>query len=307
MWIGALTSSLPQAMYYSTEGQVGSDLSLFYQMEFQADAASPRWTDGWLWMTQRETGQQGRMVVVIDVRIIVTEAKSGRKMKRLKNKQVIQLGFAILPIIGTPGNYVLSGNYRLPLYAMGPKPEPIEFDATDQLRQRAWGPSPQVLERIEVLDSKRHVADAMQGLVDEGVVHLVPGTSDGKFLTSVVCRVVDRNRYGEFVRPFIVEAGPSAVDVSCMPAGHEKMYREKPAKVALQKKLKDTVGSFSAHNGLMLDFFKNSMALPASISERPKSPRAEIMVQQESPTVSAQRSPAASPVRGAGGGRGAGR
>ena len=70
MWIGALTSSLPQAMYYSTEGQVGSDLSLFYQMEFQADAASPRWTDGWLWMTQRETGQQGRMVVVIDVRII---------------------------------------------------------------------------------------------------------------------------------------------------------------------------------------------------------------------------------------------
>jgi len=49
-----------------------------------------------------------------------------------------------------------------------------------------------------------------------------------------------------------------------------------PAKLPLQKKLKDSVGSFSAHNGLMLEFFKTTLKLPPAITERPGSPRNEI-------------------------------
>ena len=82
-----------------------------------------------------------------------------------------------------------------------------------------------------------------------------------------------RFRYGEYSRPFIVEAGPAKVDTSCLPAGIEAKYNLTPAKLPLQKKLKDSVGSFSAHNSLMLEFFKSTIKLPSSITERPKSPR----------------------------------
>jgi hypothetical protein len=99
--------------------------------------------------------------------------------------QVVQLGFAILPVIGPAGNYVLSGNYRLPLYAMGAKPKPIELDQADQLKERSFGPSPKVLERLQVLDSRKHIQDALDQCVQEHEIHLVPGTS-------VVCRLVDR-------------------------------------------------------------------------------------------------------------------
>ena len=85
-----------------------------------------------------------------------------------------------------------------------------------------------------------------------------------------------RFRYGEYSRPFIVEAGPAKVDTSCLPAGVEAKYNLTPAKLPLQKKLKDSVGSFSAHNALMLEFFKSTIKLPSSITERPKSPRNEI-------------------------------
>ena len=85
-----------------------------------------------------------------------------------------------------------------------------------------------------------------------------------------------RFRYGEHSRPFIVEAGPAKVDTSCLPAGVEAKYKPTPAKLALQKKLKDSVGSFSAHNGLMLEFFKTALKLPPAITERPSSPRNEI-------------------------------
>ena len=143
VWTGAMTSTIPQAMYYKTDGDVGSDVTVFYQMDFQADARSPRWTDGWMWYTQRDASH-GRMVVVIDVRMIVTEAKVGRKFKKIKNKQVVQLGFAFLPVIGPAGNYILSGNYRLPLYAMGANPVSLELDHADQLKPSPWGPSLQV-------------------------------------------------------------------------------------------------------------------------------------------------------------------
>jgi len=138
-----MTSTIPQAMYYKTDGDVGSDVTVFYQMDFQADARSPRWTDGWMWYTQRDASH-GRMVVVIDVRMIVTEAKIARKFKKMKNKQVVQLGFAFLPVIGPAGNYIQSGNYRLPLYAMGANPASLELDHADQLKPSPWGPSLQV-------------------------------------------------------------------------------------------------------------------------------------------------------------------
>jgi hypothetical protein len=83
----------------------------------------------------------------------------------------------------------------------------------------------------------------------------------------------NRTRYGEFVRPFIVEAGPAKVDSSCLPLGFEGKYKPVAAKTSLQKKLKDSVGSFSAHNGRMLDFIKQTLTLPPSITERPASPR----------------------------------
>ena len=82
-----------------------------------------------------------------------------------------------------------------------------------------------------------------------------------------------RSRYGEFVRPFMVEAGPSKIDTSCLPEGLQSKYKVRPAKMSLQKKLKDTVGSFSAHNNMMLDFFKSSLKLSQTVTERPKSPR----------------------------------
>jgi len=64
-----------------------------------------------------------------------------------------------------------------------------------------------VLERIETLDTRQHISEALDAAVIVGDIHLVAASS-------VVCRVVDRIRYGEFVRPFIVDAGPSKVLIS---------------------------------------------------------------------------------------------
>ena len=110
----------------------------------------------------------------------------GRKMKKLKNRQVVQLGFAFLPVIGPAGNYVMSGNYRLPLYAMGAKPPPLELDVADQLKEAPWGPSPQLLEQLETLQASSHINTALDQAVKDHDIHLVPGTS-------VVCRIVDRS------------------------------------------------------------------------------------------------------------------
>lgn len=185
IWTGAFCSTLPQAQYYQTQGQVSSDITLFYQMDFQADASSPRWTDGWMWYQKRDLGVKGRLVALIDVRMVVTEAKVSRKMKKLKNRQVVQLGFAFLPIIGPAGSYVLSGNYQLPLYAMGAKPQPLQLDQADQLKLSEEGPSSGLLERIEVLDSGLHIQNALNEAVKDKEIHLVEGVS-------VVCRLVDR-------------------------------------------------------------------------------------------------------------------
>jgi hypothetical protein len=100
--------------------------------------------------------------------------------------QLVQLGFAFLPVIGPAGNYVMSGNYRLPLYAMGAKPPPLELDGADQLKQAPWGPSPQLLERLETLEASSHISKALDQAVSSGDIHLLPGTS-------VVCRLVDRS------------------------------------------------------------------------------------------------------------------
>jgi hypothetical protein len=56
-------------------------------MDFQADASSPRWTDGWMWYRQRDASK-GRILAIIDVRMAITEVKVGRNMKKLKNRQV---------------------------------------------------------------------------------------------------------------------------------------------------------------------------------------------------------------------------
>jgi len=185
IWTGAFCSTLPQAQYYQTQGQVSSDVTLFYQMDFQADASSPRWIDGWMWYQRRDLGVKGRLVAIIDVRMVVTDAKVNKKMRKLKNRQIVQLGFALLPIIGPAGSYVLSGNYRLPLYAMGAKPTPLQLDQADQLKPTQEGPSSGVLERIEVLDNSLHIQSALDEAVKEKEIHLVEGTS-------VVCRLVDR-------------------------------------------------------------------------------------------------------------------
>ena len=87
IWTGALCSTLPQAMFYNTNGDVGTDVTLFYQMDFQADASSPRWTDGWMWYRQRDASK-GRILAIIDVRMAITEVKVGRNMKKLKERQV---------------------------------------------------------------------------------------------------------------------------------------------------------------------------------------------------------------------------
>ena len=185
VWTGALCSTLPQALFYNTNGDVGTDVTLSYQMDFQADASSPRWTDGWMWYRQRDASK-GRLLAIIDVRMAITEVKVGRKMKKLKNRQVVQLGFAFLPVIGPAGNYVMSGNYRLPLYAMGAKPPPLELDVADQLKEAPWGPSPQLLEQLETLQASSHINTALDQAVKDHDIHLVPGTS-------VVCRIVDRS------------------------------------------------------------------------------------------------------------------
>ena len=185
IWTGAFSSTLPQAQYYQTQGQVSSDVTLFYQMDFQADASSPRWTDGWMWYQRRDLGVKGRLVAIIDVRMVVTEAKVSRKMKKLKSRQIVQLGFGFLPIIGPAGSYVLSGNHRLPLYAMGAKPQPLQLDQADQLKPSQEGPSSNLLERIEVLDSSLHIQNALGEAVKDKEIHLVEGAS-------VLCRLVDR-------------------------------------------------------------------------------------------------------------------
>lgn len=185
IWTGALCSTLPQGIYYSSEGNVGSDVTVFYQMDFQADARSPRWSDGWMWFRNRDPSK-GRLLAIIDVRVVVTEVKVGRKMKKLKNQQVVQLGFALLPIIGPSGSYVLSGNYRLPLYAMGQKPLPLELDQADQLKPRPWGPDPKLLERILSLNTKEHIREDLAEAIQDKHIHLVEGAS-------VVCRLVDRS------------------------------------------------------------------------------------------------------------------
>lgn len=92
---------------------------------------------------------------------------------------------------------------------------------------------------------------------------------------------VSRSRYGEFVRPFMVEAGPQKIDTTCLPEGLHGKYKLAPAKMSLQKKLKDSVGSFSAHNNMMLDFFKSTLKLGQSVTERPKSPREPIQALAE--------------------------
>ena len=71
----------------------------------------------------------------------------------------------------------------------------------------------------------------------------------------------------------MVEAGPQKIDTTCLPEGLQGKYKLVPAKTSLQKKLKDAVGSFSAHNTMMLDFFKSTLKLGQSVTERPKSPR----------------------------------
>jgi hypothetical protein len=184
VWTGAFSSTLPQAMLYKSEGEIASDVTIFYQLDFQADARSPRWSDGWMWYRQREASR-GSLVAIIDVRMVVTEAKVGRKMKKLKNPQVVQLGFALLPIIGRAGSYVLSGNYRIPLFAMGAKAQPLQLDHADQLKSAPLGPSAKVLEHIELLEPGEDMKKAVDAAMKEGEMHLVEGSS-------VVCRLVDR-------------------------------------------------------------------------------------------------------------------
>lgn len=104
------------------------------------------------------------------------------------------------------------------------------------------------------------------------------------------------------MRPFMVEAGPNKIDTSCLPEGSHGTYAVRPAKMSLQKKLKDTVGSFSAHNNMMLDFFKSSLKLGQSIMERPKSPRESLQSLEEEPAglpEAALDTAARSPLRGA--------
>ncbi len=154
----AQMSPFPQGLFYNSDGAIASDITLVHQLDYNCDASRPRWTDGWNWYQHQEPDVNGHLNMIIDVRLVVNEIRPegnikkvplaglfwcvcvcskilrSRKAqalitnserlqaKKLPKAQMTQFGFAFLPVWGVGGQYTLSGNYRLPIFAMGPPP-----------------------------------------------------------------------------------------------------------------------------------------------------------------------------------------
>ncbi len=62
---------------------------------------------------------------------------------------MMQFGFTFLPIWGVGGSYTLSGNYRLPVFGMGPAPKDDEVDEFGlPVDTYAWGPTTTLLDNV---------------------------------------------------------------------------------------------------------------------------------------------------------------
>jgi len=107
-WVGAVVSPFPAAMYYSSGFKVASDLKVVHKLNYDSDAACPRWEDGWQWYDACDPDQHGYLCMIIDVRArLISTKEVGPKAKPVKvlNPRMVQIGFSILPIFTRGGQY----------------------------------------------------------------------------------------------------------------------------------------------------------------------------------------------------------
>ena len=98
----ALHSLAPPGSYYAEDPIVG-DVFLTRGWDLGSELRAPRWTDG----LQKHPGvdHHKRLVIIFDVRGLT---RSGA---------TVPIGWAVLPVFDPRGAFVLSGAYRLPLFA----------------------------------------------------------------------------------------------------------------------------------------------------------------------------------------------
>jgi len=271
-WVGAMCSAFPPAMYYSSGFKVSADLKLIHKLNYESDVNCPRWTDGYHWYNQCDPDQHGHMVVIIDVRArVIYHKEFGPKAKpnKVLAPRMVQIGFSILPIFTRGGAYTQSGNWKLPLFRLGPRPadmsprrywnldvdeetangqkKPLVPKPGDEVVETMIGapngPNHALLDRISLSTSGAH--DAVIQALTLGEVHLVDSCS-------VLCRVNDGSRYAdELETPFHTGGGPLNVDDTMisnyMPGEMFQQYNPVKMKTTIKDHIKREVKDTEEH------------------------------------------------------------
>jgi len=147
LWAACLVSSFPHGTYYHSEHAITKDVVIFDDLDLDSDVQCPRYQDAMKSFTMQTLNDKKMSAMIIDVRVVVDAVRVKKKMKMLKERKTVQLGFAIIPVIHS--NYVMSGNYRVPVYTTRSQPFSSYFEKDQSLDSVKEGPTSHLLEFIE--------------------------------------------------------------------------------------------------------------------------------------------------------------
>ena len=185
----AMTSPFPPGSYYNSQGSLTNEIQVVRNLNYDSEITCPRWVDGFQKYSFDFQPKKANpyLVMIVDVRAFVTalhqKGMIGTQIKPLAAPAVKQIGFALLPVFGQMGNYTISGNYQLPLFAMGPDPDLNKKVAGNRYKDmqafQGWlkapeGPPGWLLEKISLSATRPgYPYEALREAFQDGHIHFV--------------------------------------------------------------------------------------------------------------------------------------